>query len=362
MFTAALTLSIVVILSLVLRGSQEIQSLVEERSQIPRRFWLYRSMSRVENLAFVVTLPVLATAVDFYTSVRTAYFNPTAALILNISAILGLSLPPYVYSHFREVVESMRSRIESRDDSRMSLAIMATFASAAGGSSTYQAVTAFVAFGAYMIFAALAFLVHGLFLFRLLPLLVSVVIAGIVAPMTTTVSGFVVYCAKVFGHEQSLDVTASDGQGGFKSLGTIGLLSSSMSAVVAGLGVPVSFFAPGTVTSYEYGLTLFTVFFVVLTFGTPVVCAHNIIASSKKNILNRLRDQYNCALPVLDMAQPESLPSDQVGLLRLIYLESIFERVLSISEWPSDYTLLGGVANAAIPILVDLLGRHFGLF
>jgi hypothetical protein len=191
---------------------------------------------------------------------------------------------------------------------------------------------------------------------------VSVVIAGIVAPMTTTISGFVVYCAKVLGHEQSLDVTASDGQGGFKSLGTIGLSSSLMSALVAGFGVPVSFFVPGTVTSYEYGLTLFTVFFVVLTFGTPVVCAHSIIASSKKNILNRLRDQYSSALRVLDMTQPESLPSDQVGLLRLMYLESIFERVLGMSEWPSYYTLVWGVANAAIPILVDLLGRHFGLF
>jgi hypothetical protein len=135
-----------------------------------------------------------------------------------------------------------------------------------------------------------------------------------------------------------------------------------MSAVVAGLGVPLSFFAPGTVTSYEYGLTLFTVFFVVLTFGTPVVCAHSIIVSSKRNILNRLRHQYDSSLPALDMTRPESLPTDQVGLLRLIYLESIFERVLNISEWPSDYTLVGGVANAAIPIIVDLLGRHFGLF
>jgi hypothetical protein len=282
--------------------------------------------------------------------------------ILNASVILGLSLPAYVYAQFREVVESMRKKIESRDNSRTSLAIMATFASAAGGSSTYQAVTAFVAFGAYMIFAALAFLVNGLFLFRLLPLLVSIVIAGMVAPMTTTISGFVVYCAKVFGHEQTLDVTASDGQGGFKSLGTIGLSSSSMSAVVAGLGVPVSFFALGTGTPYEYGLTLFTVLFVILTFGTPVVCAHSIIVSSKKIALDRLRDQYACALPVLDMTQPEGLPSDQVGLLRLIYVESIFERVLSISEWPSDYTLVGGVANATIPILVDLVGRHFGLF
>jgi hypothetical protein len=109
-------------------------------------------------------------------------------------------------------------------------------------------------------------------------------------------------------------------------------------------------------------LTLFTVLFVILTFGTPVVCAHSIIVSSKKNALNRLRDQYACALPVLDMTQPEGLPSDQVGLLRLIYVESIFERLLSISEWPSDYTLVGGVANATIPILVDLVGRHFGLF
>jgi hypothetical protein len=135
-----------------------------------------------------------------------------------------------------------------------------------------------------------------------------------------------------------------------------------MPAVVAGLGVPVSFFTPGTVTPYEYGLTLFTVFFVLLTFGTPVVCAHRIIVSSKRKMLNRLRDRYDCALPVLDMTQPESLPSDQVGLLRLIYLESIFERVLSISEWPSEYTPVGGTANAAIPILVDLIGRHFGLF
>jgi hypothetical protein len=182
-------------------------------------------MSRKQNLAFVVTLPVLATVVDFFTSGPTAYFNPTAALILNASAILGLSLPSCVYAQFRDVVESMRNKLDSRDNSRMHAAIMATFASAAGGSSMYQAVTAFVAFGAYMIFAALAFFVHGLFLFRLLPLLVSIVIAGMVAPMTTTISGFVVYCTKVFGHEQALDLTASDGQGGFKSLGTIGLAS-----------------------------------------------------------------------------------------------------------------------------------------
>jgi len=357
-FLAALSVSIAVIWSLTLKASLEIKSMLEVPVELPQEFWLGGSRGK-RQWAISLSVPLVITALDYFTPGRTTYYNVTAIIMLNTSAMLGFALPVYLYRQFRSVVQDMQNRIDSSDTKRRATTVI--FALAAGGSPTYQAVTMLVAFLAYMIFALLAFVLQGFFFFRLLPILVSIIIAGIVAPMTTTISGFVVHCRRVF-RGRSLDLMACDGQGGFGSIGTIGLASSTMSAIVAGLGVPVSFFGPSTVTYYEAGLTAFAVFFVALTFGVPVVFSHAIIASSKRASLEKLCSRYQMILGTSEMAGAGNPKNDQTGLLRMLYLESLIHRVLNVQEWPSSYVMIWGVMNAIIPLGVELVGKHFGIF
>jgi hypothetical protein len=362
-FLAALAVSVAVIISLVLKARDEIQDMIKKPFGPPTDFWLYGSITGKSRYVLAVAVPLIITALEYLMFSRTTYFSLSATTMLCISAMLGLGLPPYVYGRFRVLVENMQNKLDSAEEGYAEKrAAMTIYARAAGGSSTCQAVTVLAAFGAYAIFALLDFLFQGLFVFRPLPMLVSIIIAGIVGAMTTTISGFVVYCRNVFAGGRHFDVMDSDGQGGFGALGTIALSSSSMLAVVAGLGVPVSFFGPGPVTAYEFGLTIFTAFVVALNFATPIISAHSVIASSKKKSLDDLGSQYRAALHTLDHIQKVSPPNDQLKLLQVLYLESVFDRVLKVQEWPSVFTLIWGATNTLIPFLVELIGRRLNIF
>jgi hypothetical protein len=362
-FIAALTISISVIYSLGSKAGQQRRTLYEVYQKPPAEFWAYRSMTSTSKYAIVFGIPLLVAVIDHLIFGEISYSNWLGRLVLIAAAILGLYLPSYVYREFASLVQEMLDKLPANDThSKKDRATMTMFALVAGGSSTYQVATALITVCTYVVFVVLIWGLQGTFLFRPMAALVSIIIAGLVAPMTTTISAFVYYCRRNLNERLRFDVTATDGYGGFQSLATIGLSSSLMSALVAGIGVPVSLLSPGTAAPSELGLTLFMMFFVAASFVVPVHYAHSIIVSSKRKILSDIGFWYRVNLPSFDRTSSEEFLLSHIRLQQLTYVESVFARILKVNEWPSVYAFLGGAINTAIPIAVDLIGRFLKIF
>jgi len=360
-----------------------------------KSFWMERVLTTkpVKYTILSILLSIGATGLDFLISFliagpepwwtnesSTFAFQTATVVLLNIACIAGLIASRKVYHYLTdEVLPQMMEKAKKSPEPTRIINVMKMFTQVCGGSPLYQ--------GACAVWTALLFVVVHIFILvpqwqaiagiktglDITPLLANwlgllsyILIGGVVGPMATTVSGFIVYCGLVFRNGRFFDPFAIDRRGGFKALGSLGMWSSFMAAVTPGVAIPILFIdfrLKATVeTAISAGLVFFMLICVLLFFFVPVFFVHEAMRASKRLDALDVERKYRVAYDEFMKKTQDRIFSDTLGvkevagILSLYALKTRFDEITSASEWPTDYlTIFKVLTSSLLPTLSFLL-------
>lgn len=345
------------------------------KPEIKPFFWLEKvvTTSTFKYVLFAIAVSVGATILQYVTSTLITGHPPwwgglsvksiAAIALLNFAAIMGFLLPRRVYHLFREVLgdtieKAKRSSPKAERD--IQIKNMNKFAEVAGGSVLYQGICILITVALFVSVNIIWLGIESLFT-SWFDLLLYVLIGGIVGPMATTISGFLVYCGTIFKRKEHFDPLASDRRGGFKKLGSLGIWSTFMAAVVAGVAIPTLFITPRPVAPggimVNYGLTLFMVICIGLFFFVPLFFVHEALKTAKKEKTREIEDEYRRNFNDFlkrtrgGIFRERQNIKEVAGILSLITLKKIYDDITPMSDWPLNHSVIFALGSFVLPAL-----------
>lgn len=345
------------------------------KPEIKPFFWLERNVTTntlKKYVAFAIAVSVGATILQYVTSTLITGHSPwwgelsvksiAAIALLNFAAVMGFLVPRRVYHLFREVQDNMIEKARSSPKAERNIQIrdMQKFGEVAGGSFLYQGICILITVALFVSVNIIWLGIESLFT-SWFDLLLYVLIGGIVGPMATTISGFLIYCGTIFERKEHFDPLASDRRGGFKSLGSLGIWSTFMAAVVAGVAIPTLFIAPRPVApggiGVNYGLTLFMVICIGLFFFIPLFFVHGALKTAKKKKTREIEDKYRRGFNEFSkrtrggVFREKQNIKEVAGILSLITWKKIYDDITLMSDWPLNHSVIFALGSFVLPAL-----------
>lgn len=393
MISGGLVLMSFIIIAIAFRHAHRRLRFYHEREEEPQisPFWMEKPLLKIFKvhgfklyILFSFTLSLVATAASYLLPILVAGPNPwwwtirprsiayemSSFVLLSFAAVMGFLVPHMLYHYLAyEVLEDMNKKANKTSQPKRIARTLKMFTLVAGGSSLYQAACMFIACALFIViklffviprWQQLAGIVGGLDMRPLLTdwagLLLYALIGGIVGPMATTISAFMIYCGITFEDGDFFDPLAKDERGGFRSLGIIGIWSSFMVAVVPGVAIPILFLAPKPKTIYEVainmGLLFFLVICVVLFFFVPIYYVHRAMKTSRKPQIQKFEGPYRTKFLEFLKRVEDRKATKMTEILSMLALREIYHDMTGISDWPIDYlAVLKVTASAVLPIL-----------
>jgi len=299
--------------------------------------------------------------------------NTLNFILLGFSILMGFLVPSRLYHYFvNDVMKDMNKKANKTSQPKKVTRRLNMFALVAGGSSIYQVICIVIACALFVVMKLFniiqwqqtAGIVGGLDIRPLLTdwiaLLLYAFIGGIVGPMATTISAFIVYCGITFKSEGFFDSLEKDRRGGFGSLGTLGMGSAFMAAVTPGIAIPVLFLNPKTEAVYEtatnLALLLFLMICVSLFFFVPIHYVHTAMKTSRAHEIQKFEKDYRPKLDKFLKRVGEEKKPEMVEAYSILVLKGTYDTVATQSDWPIDYlTILEVVASVLLPSLGYIL-------
>jgi len=354
-------------------------------------FWMEKALLKISKvhgsklyILFSFTLSLVAMAASYLLPMlvagpdpwwwtikpRSIAYEMSSFVLLSFAAVMSFLVPRRLYHYLvDEVLEDMNKKANKTSQPKRITRTLKMFTLVAGGSSLYQAVCMFIACALFIViklffvipqWQQLASIGGGLDIRPLLTdwagLLLYALMGGIVGPMATTISAFIIYCGITFENGDFFDPLAKDGRGGFRSLGTIGIWSSFMVGAVPGVAIPVLFLVPKSETIYEVainmGLLFFLIICVVLFFFVPIYYVHRAMKSSRKPQIQKFEGTYRTKFHEFLKRVEDGKAIKTTEILSMLALREIYHDTTGISDWPIDYlAVLKVITSAVLPIL-----------
>jgi len=370
-------------------------TLKEGREIEIKPFWMERVLTArpMKYATLSILLSIGVTGLDFLISFliagpkpwwtdgpSTYAFRLVIVVLLNIACIAGLIASRKVYHYLTdEVLPEMMEKAKKSVEPKRIITVMKMFTQVCGGSPLYQGACAIWTVFLFVVihisiliprWQAIAGIKTGLDITPLLTdwlgLLSYIIIGGVVGPMATTVSGFIVYCGLVFRKGEFFDPFAIDRRGGFKALGSLGMWSSFMAAVTPGFAIPILFIDSRSKATFEMAISAGLVFFmlicVLLFFFVPIFFVHEAMRVSKEIDALEVERKYRVAYGEFMKKTQNGIFKDTLGvkevagILSLYTLKTRFDEITNASEWPMDYlTIFNVITSSLVPTLPYLL-------
>jgi len=297
-------------------------------------------------------------------------YNISFFILLNFALIMGFLVPRQLYHYFMdETLQDMMDKAKHAPQHKKIIRTLKMFSEVAGGSLVYQgtcvlvACVLFISINLFFIipqWQEIAGFTRGLDVRPLLGswsvLLIYILIGGVVGPMATTISAFIIFCSISLKNEDFFDPLAKDRRGGFRSLGTLGMWSSFMAAVTPGVAIPALFLdsKPKTIweTAISGGLLFFLTICVVLFFFVPIFYVHVTIKASRKHQIRNFEGPYRTRFNEFVETVKDGRPTKMAKTLSMLALKEIYNDITVASDWPMDYlTVLKVITSAILPVL-----------
>jgi len=375
--TILVMISFSVILSLGLLARSKLREMPYSENPEIKPFWLDRLLGNQNYATFVVLGSFGSTLIDLIlSSVKslTWWWTPSSntalelwrIILFNLAVILGLMLLRSTYQRLKEeVFPSMLEKAkitQLRSEKESILKILVMFTEVAGGSRLYQGICILLTISLYFILEIYFCLTLGRLMSPIsaLDVMVYVVMAGLVGPLATAISGFVVFCGLTFEDPKYFDLLAPDQRGGFETLGKLAAVSSKIAALSPGLALPILLIGYESKSQGELALSIGLIFFVsicvFLFFFVPIFFVHRSMAKSRGYLIKELEKTYREPLrQFVDKLKSKERLSER-ELLRLLVLNETLERMhVSTKEWPMGFsTTVKVLFLAVVPTLASI--------
>jgi len=247
-----IALSLVYIIIIALTAKRELKKFkTMHREPEIEAFWLERWIGKgFLGYALVATiLPLAAILIDYFMTLlitgSVSWWWAVGRSLVYTACVFGFFLVRKVYNVYRsEALPEMLKKLQgAKNEEDISFGLK-MFGIVAGSKPVYSiinlgvTVVFFLLVNYFIIIPdaqRLAGINNGIDLRLIaanwLSLMFCIVIIGMVGPMATVMSGFIMYCAWKFRDDEKLyDAYHPDKCGGFKSLGTLGMWESFMAA------------------------------------------------------------------------------------------------------------------------------------
>lgn len=283
-------------------------------------------------------------------------YPPPSLFLTSTASFLGLLLSRSLYHRLTEdTVPYISSRLNEHAGKKESREIndgFLIFIEAAGRSALYQGVCCIVTIITFIIF-------YRIFSYKLFPsfwsrLFCFVMLAGILGPLSTTVSGFIIYSQRKFSNLRNYSFMLLDDNKMVKNLGGLALHSSFIAAISAGIAVPAFYMTemPGLISSF----TIFLTICVFLFFFGPVFFIHKTTRKHKAEMLSIVDPSYEKILKeVYRSIESGFVMKESMRLAHFLLIKEVRNDVLRISEWPlTPVTYTKSIVNVTIPVFIEL--------
>lgn len=186
--------------------------------------------------------------------------------------------------------------------------------------------------------------------------LLFALMGGIIGPMATTISAFIIYCGTTFTGEKNFDPLAKDKQGGFGSLGTLGMWSTFMAAFTPGIAIPFLFLDTKPEIMTSGGLLFFLIICVNLFFFIPIYYVHKAMKKSRKLQIQKLEKNYRPKLGEFLEKVENGKTTELTETASMLALKGFYDDVTMKSDWlVNPLTILEVITGVLIPILGHIL-------
>lgn len=318
-------------------------------------FWLEKVFGNTlkkyatRSFLFVVFLFIL----DY--SLSRGRYSLASLGLTSTASFSGLLLSRWLYHNLNDDVlpyinELLQKYARKKEFKAISNGFL-IFVEATGRSVLYQGVCCTVTLILFIIF-------YKTFSYELFPsfwsrLLCFIITAGIVGPLSTTISGFIIYCEHKFSDLEGYDFMLLDNNKMVKKLGGLALHSSFISALSAGIAIPAFLMAeqPGLASSFTFFLTIC----VSLFFFVPVYYIYTTTGKHKTEMLSNVDTIYEKKLKEVYKSVKTKSTMDEGSIDSFLALKEIRSNISEIVEWPlTPVTSTKVILNVTIPAAIDL--------